>query len=77
MRASFVVIVGFSSQFLKLLQSHNGEVDILLCVSPFQPQLILCEWGNFWKAPKAGGLATGEATPVSKGLKVSVLLPDG
>lgn len=56
-RASFVIIFGLFSFVLKLLQSHNGEMDVLLFVTnPFQPQLSLVNEMTFGNPLRMGEL---------------------
>lgn len=60
--ASFVIIFGLL--FLKLLQSHQGDMSIMLFItSPFPPQLDLHEWGESCKAPKGGAGCQGNPIP--------------
>lgn len=58
-------------QFLKSLQSHKGEVNVLFMKSTFPPQLGLCSWENLWKAPKDWSWLPGEPT-TNKELELSV-----
>lgn len=63
-------------QFLKTLQSHKGDIGVLLFItSPFPQQLGLCKEGDFQKAPRDGGWLPGKPT-TNRGLELSVQLLD-